>query len=156
MREDLRRNLLAQKVVEKEVGRQGRRVTDAGHHRVLRSQQGAFNRTEDAVHIAQIVITPVREQQRTNRTGDDASTPQEATAKAQMLMAAAEGRRDVRRSRGGLLGGSANRRSVAATSASCRCRRCRRRRRPLRDAVLKSNAGHRAAGQPGRRAHASS
>jgi parvulin-like peptidyl-prolyl isomerase len=32
------------------------------------------------------VITPVREQQRANRTGDDASSPQEATAKAQMLM----------------------------------------------------------------------
>ena len=32
------------------------------------------------------MITPVREQQRSNRTGDDAGSPQEATAKAQMLM----------------------------------------------------------------------
>ena len=32
------------------------------------------------------MITPVREQQRANRTGDDAASPQEATAKAQMLM----------------------------------------------------------------------
>jgi parvulin-like peptidyl-prolyl isomerase len=90
MREDLRRNLLAQKVVEKEVADQVT-VTDADITAFYEANKASFNRTEDAVHIAQIVVTPVREQQRTNRTGDDASTTQEATAKAQMLMAKLKG-----------------------------------------------------------------
>jgi len=90
MREDLRRNLLAQKVVEKEVGDKVA-VSDEDITAFYESNKASFNRNEDAVHIAQIVITPVREQQRTNRTGDDASTTQEATAKAQMLMAKLKG-----------------------------------------------------------------
>lgn len=85
MREDLRRNLLAQKVVDKEVADKIG-VTDADVAAFYEANKASFNRAEDAVHIAQIVVTPVREPQRTNRTGDDASTPQEATAKAQMLM----------------------------------------------------------------------
>lgn len=85
MREDLRKNLLAQKVVDKEVAEKIG-VTDADITAFYEANKASFNRTEDAVHIAQIVVTPVREPQRTNRTGDDASTPQEATAKAQMLM----------------------------------------------------------------------
>jgi parvulin-like peptidyl-prolyl isomerase len=85
MREDLRRSLLAQKVVDKEVADKIG-VTDADITAFYEANKAQFNRSEDAVHIAQIVITPVREPQRTNRTGDDASTPQEATAKAQMLM----------------------------------------------------------------------
>jgi peptidyl-prolyl cis-trans isomerase SurA len=85
MREDLRRNLLAQKVVDKEVADKIG-VTDADITAFFEANKASFNRKEDAVHIAQIVITPVREPQRTNRTGDDAATPQEATAKAQMLM----------------------------------------------------------------------
>ena len=85
MREDLRRNLLAQKVVEKEVVEKID-VTDADITAFFEANKASFNRAEDAVHIAQIVVTPVREPQRTNRTGDDAATPQEATAKAQMLM----------------------------------------------------------------------
>ena len=90
MREDLRRNLLAQKVVDKEVTEKIG-VTDADITAFYEANKASFNRAEDAVHIAQIVITPVREPQRTNRTGDDASTPQEATAKAQMLMAKLKG-----------------------------------------------------------------
>lgn len=90
MREDLRRNLLAQKVVEKEVAEKVA-VTDADITAFYEANKPAFNRTEDAVHIAQIVITPVRAQQQINRTGDDASTTQEATAKAQMLMAKLKG-----------------------------------------------------------------
>ncbi|HEX8027091.1 MAG TPA: SurA N-terminal domain-containing protein [Vicinamibacterales bacterium] len=85
MREDLRRSLLAQKVVDKEVGEKTT-PTDADIKAFFEANRAQFNRPEDAVHIAQIVITPVREAQRTNRTGDDAGTPQEATAKAQMLM----------------------------------------------------------------------
>jgi peptidyl-prolyl cis-trans isomerase SurA len=85
MREDLKRNLLAQKVVDKEVADKIG-VTDADITAFYEANKAQFNRTEDAVHIAQIVVTPTRENQRTNRTGDDAGTPQEATAKAQMLM----------------------------------------------------------------------
>lgn len=90
MREDLRRNLLAQKVVDKEVGDQIN-VTDADITAFYEANKASFNRTEDAVHIAQIVVTPAREAQQTNRTGDDASTTQEAIAKAQMLMAKLKG-----------------------------------------------------------------
>jgi len=85
MREDLRRNLLAQKVVDQEVVAKAT-PTDAEVTAFFESNKAQFNRTEDAVRIAQIVITPVRETQRTNRTGSDASTPQEAIAKAQMIM----------------------------------------------------------------------
>lgn len=85
MREDLRRNLLAQKVVDQEVVAKAT-PTDAEVTAFFEGNKAQFNRTEDAIRIAQIVITPVRESQRTNRTGSDASTPQEATAKAQMIM----------------------------------------------------------------------
>lgn len=90
MREDLRRNLLAQKVVEKELADKIA-VSDQDITAFYEANKASFNRNEDAVHIAQIVVTPVREQQRTNRTGDDASTTQEATAKAQTLMAKLKG-----------------------------------------------------------------
>src|SRR5690349_885469 len=85
MREDLRRNLLAQKVVEKEVGEKAT-PTDAEITAFFEANKAQFNRTEDAVRIAQIVITPVREPQATNRTGDDATSAPAATAKAQMIM----------------------------------------------------------------------
>jgi len=85
MREDLRRNLLAQRVVEKEVGEKAK-PSDADIQAFFDANKAQFNRNEDAIRLAQIVITPVREQQRANRTGDDAGSPQEATAKAQMLM----------------------------------------------------------------------
>jgi hypothetical protein len=85
MREDLRRNLLAQKVVDKEITDKAA-ASDAEVKDFFEKNKAQFNRTEDAVRIAQIVITPVREGQRMNRTGDDAATPQEATAKAQMIM----------------------------------------------------------------------
>jgi peptidyl-prolyl cis-trans isomerase SurA len=85
MREDLRRNLLSQKVVEKEVVEKAT-PTEQEITTFFETNKAQFNRTEDAVRIAQIVITPVRENQRANRTGDDAGSPQEATAKAQMIM----------------------------------------------------------------------
>lgn len=85
MKEDLRRNLLAQKVVDQEVVAKAT-PTDQEITTFFETNKAQFNRTEDAVRLAQIVITPVREQQRMNRTGDDASTEAEATAKAQMIM----------------------------------------------------------------------
>lgn len=85
MREDLRRNLLAQKVVDKEITEKAA-VTDAEINQFFEANKAQFNRSEDSVRLAQIVVTPIRESQRMNRTGDDATTPQEATAKAQMIM----------------------------------------------------------------------
>src|SRR5262249_19564402 len=50
------------------------------------ANRAQFNVAEEAYHIAQIVVTPVREPQVGNATGDDATTPQAAAAKVQMLM----------------------------------------------------------------------
>ena len=58
MREDMRRNMLAQKVVDHEITQKSA-VTDADIKAFFDANKAQFNRTEDAVHIAQIVITPV-------------------------------------------------------------------------------------------------
>lgn len=90
MREGLRRDLLVQKVVEREIVSKiavaDREVTD-----FFSANRDQFNRAEDAYRIAQIVVTPVRDPQVANRTGNDATTPQEARAKAEMLMARLKG-----------------------------------------------------------------
>ncbi len=85
MREALRRDMLAQKVVDREVVAKVI-VTDQEVTDFFNANKAQFNRAEDAYHIAQIAVTPVREQEIANRTGDDAKTPQEAAAKTQMLM----------------------------------------------------------------------
>jgi peptidyl-prolyl cis-trans isomerase SurA len=85
MREGLRRELLTQKVMEREVtGRVA--VSDQEVTDFFNANRAQFNFPEEAYHVAQIVVTPVPDQQRTNRSGDDATTPQAATAKTQMLM----------------------------------------------------------------------
>src|SRR5688572_20731118 len=85
MRENLRRDLLASKVMEREViGKIA--VTDDDVKAFYEANRASFNRPEDAYHIAQITVTPVRANQQINRSGNDAATPQEAQAKAQMLM----------------------------------------------------------------------
>jgi peptidyl-prolyl cis-trans isomerase SurA len=85
MRDGLRRQLLAQKLIEREVGSKvtvsDQQVTD-----FFNANRAQFNLPEEAFHLAQIVVTPVRESQVANRTGDDASTPQAAAAKVAMLM----------------------------------------------------------------------
>ena len=50
------------------------------------ANRAQFNLPEDALHLAQIIVTPVRDQQIANRTGDDATTPQAAAMKVKMLM----------------------------------------------------------------------
>ena len=50
------------------------------------ANRAQFNLAEEAYHIAQIVITPQRDPQVANTTGDDAATPQEAVAKARTIM----------------------------------------------------------------------
>jgi peptidyl-prolyl cis-trans isomerase SurA len=85
MRKDTRRQLLTQKVLEQEVGSKIA-VTDREVADFFNANRGQFNVAEESYHIAQIVVTPVRDAQRANTTGDDATTPQEAAAKTQMLM----------------------------------------------------------------------
>lgn len=85
MRESLRRDLLANKVIEQEVTAKVA-VTDQEVAAFFEANRAQFNRPEDAYHIGQITVTPVREPQQTNRTGNDATTPEQAQAKAAMLM----------------------------------------------------------------------
>jgi peptidyl-prolyl cis-trans isomerase SurA len=85
LREGLRRELLTRKVVVQEVGSKVA-VTDAEITAFFNANRPQFNVPEESYHIAQIVVTPVREAQASNRSGDDAATPQAAAAKAQMLM----------------------------------------------------------------------
>ena len=85
VRESLRRQLLAEKVLEQEVSKQVT-VADADVTRFFEANRAQFNLAEDAYHIAQIVITPVRDAQLANSTGDDATTPQAAAGKARLLM----------------------------------------------------------------------
>ena len=85
MRESLKRDMLANKVIEREVTSKIT-VTDDDIKAFYEANKASFNRPEDAVHIAQITVTPVRANQQINRSGNDAGSPQEAQAKAQMLM----------------------------------------------------------------------
>jgi peptidyl-prolyl cis-trans isomerase SurA len=85
MREGLRRELLTQKVIEREVTSKVA-VSDQEVTDFFNANRAQFNVAEEAYHLAQIVVTPVRDAQVANRTGDDAATPQAAATKAQMLM----------------------------------------------------------------------
>jgi peptidyl-prolyl cis-trans isomerase SurA len=85
MRDGLRREQLAQKVIAQEVGSKIS-VTDQEVVDFFNANRAQFNLPEDAYHLAQIIVTPVRDAQLANRTGDDATTPQAATAKVAMLM----------------------------------------------------------------------
>ena len=86
MREGLRRELLARKVIEQDVSSKIG-ITDQEISSFFSANRAQFNLPEDAYRLGQIVVTPVRDPQITNRTGDDASTQETAAAKVQMLMA---------------------------------------------------------------------
>jgi peptidyl-prolyl cis-trans isomerase SurA len=85
MREGLRREMLARKVLEQEVTAKIS-ISDQDVSAFFNANRAQFNLPEEAYHLAQIVITPQREPQIANRTGDDAATPQAAAAKVSMLM----------------------------------------------------------------------
>jgi peptidyl-prolyl cis-trans isomerase SurA len=85
MREGLRRELLAQKVVEREVGSKIA-VTEKEVNDFFLANRSQFNIAEEAYHIAQIVVTPVAEPPGVSTAADDATSPQAAAAKVQMLM----------------------------------------------------------------------
>jgi peptidyl-prolyl cis-trans isomerase SurA len=139
MREGLRREMLAQKVIEREVTSKIT-ISDQDIADFHKANIAQFNRPEDTFRIAQIVITPTREPQRVNRSGNDAGSPQEAASKAQAMMArlkqgaqfgelAADFSEDPQSApRGGDLG-------LVPLSA------LQKAPPPLRDAVLKANPG---------------
>jgi len=139
MRDGLRREMLAQKVIEREVTSKIN-ITDQDITDFYKANIGQFNRTEDSYRLAQIVVTPQRESQQVNRSGNDAGTPQEAAAKAQAMMErlkqgaqfselAADFSEDPQSAqRGGDLG-------LVPVSA------LQKAPPPLRDAVLKANPG---------------
>lgn len=85
MREGLRDELLSRKVIEREV-RSKVAVTDQEVTDFFNANRAQFNLAEEAYHIAQIVVTPVRDPQVANRTRDDAGSPQAASDKIRMLM----------------------------------------------------------------------
>ena len=85
MRDGLRRELLARKVLEQEVTAKIS-ISDQDVGAFFNANRAQFNIPEESYHLAQIVITPQREPQIANRTGDDAATPQAAAAKVSMLM----------------------------------------------------------------------
>lgn len=85
MRESLRRDLLSQKVMEREIISRIA-VTDQDIQAFYEANRAQFNRAEDSFRVAQITVTPVREPAGTNRSGSDATSAQEAQAKAVMLM----------------------------------------------------------------------
>jgi peptidyl-prolyl cis-trans isomerase SurA len=85
LRDGLRNELLARKVITQEVGAKVT-VSDQEIADFFNANRAQFNIPEEAYHIAQLVVTPVREQQQTNRRGDDATTPEAAAAKVQALL----------------------------------------------------------------------
>lgn len=85
MREGIRRDLLTKKVIDQELGSKIA-VSDQDVTDFFNANRAQFNVAEEGYRIAQIVVTPVREAQVANGTGDDAATPQAAAAKIQMLM----------------------------------------------------------------------
>jgi peptidyl-prolyl cis-trans isomerase SurA len=85
MREGLRRELLANKLLEQEVVSKVT-VTDQEVTDFFNANKAKFTVAEEAYRLGQIVVTPRREPQPTNRTGNDASSPQEAAFKVRMIM----------------------------------------------------------------------
>ena len=85
MREGIRRELLTKKVIDRDIGSKIA-VSDQDITDFFNANRAQFNVPEESYHIAQIVVTPVRDPQIANGTGDDATTPQAAAAKIQMLM----------------------------------------------------------------------
>ena len=85
MREALRHELLAKKLLDQEVVAKIV-VTDQEVNDFFNANRAQFTVQEESYRIAQIVISPDRAAQQVNRTGNDATTPQEAAFKVRMVM----------------------------------------------------------------------
>jgi len=80
----LRREISAQKLIEREVASKIA-VTDEDIAAFYNANRAQFNLTEPHFRIAQILVTPQRDSALQNRRNDDASSPDEAKRKAEML-----------------------------------------------------------------------
>ena len=85
LKRDLRRQLSIQKLMNREVVAKIA-ITDSDINDFYRANQAQFNVAEPRYHIAQILVTPRKEQQIRNRKNDDATTEAEAQRKVKMLM----------------------------------------------------------------------
>jgi peptidyl-prolyl cis-trans isomerase SurA len=85
MREGLRRELLAKKLIDQEVVAKVA-ITDQDVNEFFNANRAQFTVAEDSYRIAQIIVTPDRAAQPTNRTGNDAATPEEAAFKVRMIL----------------------------------------------------------------------
>ena len=85
MRESLRRELLTKKLLDQEVVNKVS-VSDQEVTEFFEKNRAQFTIPEESYRLAQIVITPERAPQQLNRTGNDATTPQEAAFKVRMVM----------------------------------------------------------------------
>lgn len=84
VKDDLRKELTTQKVIEREVDAKVN-VDEKAIADFFTANKAQFNLPEPAYRLAQIVITPVRDPQINNRQNDDATTPEAASRKAKML-----------------------------------------------------------------------
>lgn len=82
----LRRQLSAQKVLDAEVTGKVN-VTDDDVTAFYNANRAQFNFSEPQYRLAQIVVTAAKDPQIANRRSDDATTPEEARGKVEMLMA---------------------------------------------------------------------
>ena len=85
MREGVRREILAKKLIDQEVVAKVV-VSDQDVTEFYNANRAQFTVAEESYRIAQIIVTPERAAQPTNRTGNDAATPQEAAFKVRMIM----------------------------------------------------------------------
>ena len=151
MREGLRREMLAQKVVQQEVASKVT-VADADVNTFFAANRAQFNVPEESYRIAQIVVTPVREARIANGSGDDATTSGSGERQDQDADGTTEGRRVVRAARGRLLGGSESA-SRGGDLGLVPISRLKTAPPALQNAVLNKDARHRERGQRGGRAH---
>jgi hypothetical protein len=85
LRENLRRELLTNKLIEQEVTSKVN-VTDEEITEFFNANKAQFTLAEESYRLAQIVVSPARAPQQVNRTGNDATNAQEAQFKVRMIM----------------------------------------------------------------------
>lgn len=85
LKRDLRRQLSTTKLLNREVVAKIS-ITDQDVSDYYNANKAQFNVAEPQYHIAQILVTPRKEQQIRNRKNDDATTEAEAARKIKMLM----------------------------------------------------------------------
>jgi peptidyl-prolyl cis-trans isomerase SurA len=83
-RQEVRRELIVRKVVEKEINDKVT-VSDAEITAFFEKNREQFNVKEQQYHLAQIVVNSQPNPQVVNRRGDDATTPEQAQRKVTML-----------------------------------------------------------------------